>query len=45
MKLEKERMVTIRDLITVTYRNWVSKRLGMNVFVMEIGNFLERLNS
>lgn len=38
-------MVTVRDLITVTYRNWVSKRPGMNVFVMEIGTFLEHVNS
>lgn len=42
--LEKK-MVTVRDLITVTYRNWVSKRPGMNVFVMEIGTFLEHVNS
>lgn len=45
MQLEKERMVTLRDLITVTYCNWVSERLGMNTFVMEIGTFLEHLNS
>lgn len=45
MQLEKEKMVTIRGQITVTYHNWVSKNLGMNVFIMEIGPFLELLNS
>lgn len=45
MQLEKEKIVTIRGQITVTYHNWVSKKLGMNVFIMEIGPFLELLNS
>lgn len=39
MQLEKKKMVTLIALITMTYCIWVSKKLGMIVFVLEIGPF------